>query len=150
MRRLALLLPALLIACSAPAERTKPVTNPVVYFEIPVTDIDRASAFYEAVLGYSLTRQTIDGYAMALFPAVDGAGASGALAQGDVYVPAKTGPIVYFGVDDIDAVQARAVAQGGKLLLKKQPVGDALFVGEIEDSEGNRIGLSEAASLERP
>lgn len=121
------------------------MTNPVVYFEIPVADLDRASAFYEAVLGYKLTRQTIDGYAMALFPAADGAGASGALAQGDVYVPAKTGPIVYFGVDDIEAVQARAVAQGGKLLLKKQPAGDAIFVGEIEDSEGNRIGLSEAA-----
>jgi hypothetical protein len=143
MRRLALLLPALLIACSAPAERTKPVTNPVVYFEIPVADIDRAAAFYQAVFGYSLTRQTIDGYAMALFPAADGvAGASGALAMGDVYVPAKAGPIVYFGVDDIETVQARAVAQGGKLLLKKQSIGAVGFVGEIEDSEGNRIGLS--------
>jgi uncharacterized protein len=146
MRWLALLLPALLIACGVPAERTKPVTNPVVYFEIPVADLDRASAFYTAVFGHRLTRQTIDGYAMALFPAAaDGAGASGALAKGDVYVPARTGPIVYFGVDDIAAVQARAMAAGGKVLLKKQPVGDALFVGEIEDSEGNRIGLSEAA-----
>lgn len=122
------------------------MANPVVYFEIPVADIDRATAFYEAVLGYTLTRQTIDGYAMALFPAANGgAGASGALAMGDVYVPAKTGPIVYFGVDDIEAVQALAVAKGGKLLLNKQSIGAAGFVGEIEDSEGNRIGLSEAA-----
>lgn len=133
---------ALLLAACNPPER--PAVNPVVYFEIPVTDIDRASAFYTAVFGMPLERQVIDGYAMALFPAGEGGGATGALAMGDVYVPAKTGPIVYFGVDDIDAVLARAKARGRKVLLEKRDIGAAGFVAEIEDSEGNRIGLSEA------
>ncbi|WP_374128082.1 VOC family protein [Sphingomonas sp. 28-62-11] len=118
-------------------------SNPIAYVEIPVTDLDRAVAFYTAVFGFALERQTIDGYDMALFPAAEGAtGASGALVKGDVYVPGKTGPIVYFGVADIDAVIARAKAHGAKILYDKKDVGAFGFVAEIEDSEGNRIALN--------
>ena len=117
--------------------------NPVPYFEIPVTDLDRAVAFYSAVFGYDFTRETVDGYEMALFPYdPNGHGASGALAKGDVYVPSKTGPILYFRVADIDSVLARAAAQGGKILYPKKSIGDLGFVAEFEDSEGNRIALS--------
>lgn len=141
MRGLGLAL--LLVACSQAPEQTLPLVNPVVYFEIPVADIDRAAGFYTEVFGQKLKRQTIDGYEMALFPAANGAaGASGALAKGDVYIPSKSGPIVYFGVDDIDVVLRRAQAAGGKVLLPKRDIGDAGFVAEFEDSEGNRIALS--------
>ncbi|ASJ92695.1 glyoxalase [Porphyrobacter sp. CACIAM 03H1] len=120
--------------------------NPVVHFEIPVTDIDRAVAFYEAVFAVKLERREVDGYAMAFFPRADGRpGASGALAQGDVYKPTKDGAILYFDVPDIDAVVARAEARGGAVLYPKKDIGAAGFVAEIADSEGNRIALSEAA-----
>ncbi|MDM7954949.1 VOC family protein [Blastomonas sp.] len=120
-------------------------TNPVVYFEIPVSDMQRAVRFYEAVFGYELRRGTVDGYAMAFFPRADGSrGASGALAQGNVYKPAKAGPVLYFDVADIDAVLARAEAQGAAILYPKKDIGEAGFVAEIEDSEGNRIALSAA------
>lgn len=118
-------------------------TNPIAYVKIPVIDLDGAMAFYTAVFGFALERQTIDGYDMALFPAAEGAaGASGALVKGDVYVPGKSGPIVYFGVTDIDAVIARAKARGAKILYDKKDVGAFGYVAEIEDSEGNRIALS--------
>jgi uncharacterized protein len=121
--------------------------NPVRYVEIPVSDIDRAQRFYEAVFAYALERQTLDGYEMALFPYDPAApGATAALAQGDVYVPAKTGPIVYLAVDDIDTVLARAQAQGAQTLYEKKAAGDWGWVAEIEDSEGNRIALHEAAA----
>lgn len=117
--------------------------NPVVHFEIPVTDMDRAVRFYEVVFGYKLRRDKVDGYAMAFFPRADGRpGASGALAQGDVYKPAKAGPVLYFEVADIDAVLARAKAQGAEILYPRKDLGEAGFVAEIEDSEGNRIALS--------
>lgn len=62
------------------------MTNPVFYFEIPITDMDRAVAFYESVFGFNLKRKVVDGYEMALFPRADGKpGASGALAKGDAY-----------------------------------------------------------------
>lgn len=116
--------------------------NPVGYFEIPVVDLDRAIGFYTAVFGLRLERRTIDGYDMALFPRSDDApGASGALARGDVYIPSKTGAIVYFAVDDVDVALKRAEAEGGSVLYPKTAIGMAGFVAEIEDSEGNRIAL---------
>jgi uncharacterized protein len=120
------------------------MSNPVSYFEIPVTDMPRAIAFYERVFGYDLERTMIEGYDMALFPFADGApGATGALAKGDVYVPAKSGPTLYFSVTDIDAVLKEVRTAGATILYEKKDVGAAGFVAEIEDSEGNRIALSQ-------
>ena len=138
-----------LAACtpsSAPPLEPKPMhaaPNPVPYFEIPVTDMERAVAFYSAVFGYDFTRDTVDGYEMALFPYdPNGHGASGALAKGDVYVPSKTGPILYFRVAEIDPVLTAAAVQGGKILYPKKSIGDLGYVAEFKDSEGNRIALS--------
>jgi uncharacterized protein len=127
------------------SEQEKVAVNPVFHFEIPVADMERAIAFYTAVFDLRLSRQMIDGYDMAFFPRTDDApGASGALAKGDVYVPGKTGAILYFDVPDIDAVLTRATAQKGKILYPKKHIGEAGYVAEIEDSEGNRIGLTAA------
>ncbi len=128
-------------AAADPAEQSS-MTNPVYYFEIPVTDLDRAMRFYSAVFGYELTRQNVDGYEMALLPRADGApGASGALAKGDVYVPSRNGAIIYFDVEDIDPALERAQAQGAIVLYPKKHIGEAGYVAEIQDSEGNRIAL---------
>ncbi len=136
----------LLVAPAAIAKEEGQPVNPVGYFEIPVTDLDRAAAFYQAAFGHVLARERIDGYDMALFPVDrDGAGASGALVKGDVYIPAKAGPILYFSVDSIDRTIERAAKAGGKTLYPRKAIGDLGFVAEIEDSEGNRIALHEAA-----
>jgi uncharacterized protein len=126
------------------AQETIPMTPAMTYFEIPVTDMDRAVQFYTSVFGVFLTREIVDGYDMALFPpADDGVGASGALAKGDVYVPSKTGAILYFRVASIDEVLARATTAGAGILYPKKDIGELGFVAEIEDSEGNRIALTE-------
>ncbi|MFM7486530.1 MAG: VOC family protein [Cytophagales bacterium] len=53
--------------------------NPVVYFEIPVTDIDRAMKFYTSVFNFTFEKQVIDHNEMALFPfSEESAGVSGA------------------------------------------------------------------------
>jgi uncharacterized protein len=116
--------------------------NPVHYFEIPVSDLDRAIRFYSTVFGYRLERTVVDGHQMALFPAADGAsGASGALALGEVYVPSVNGAIIYFSVDDIDPVLHRATSLGAEILYPKKSNGAQGHVAEIRDSEGNRIAL---------
>lgn len=115
--------------------------NPVAYFEIPVRDLDRAQAFYERVLDVVLERQIVDGYEMALFPWVEGAaGATGALARGDVYLPSRSGALVYFTVTDIEATVHRGQAEGAAILypIKSVPAGR---VAELEDTEGNRMAL---------
>lgn len=120
------------------------MVNPVFHFEIPVADMDRAIAFYEAVFGFSFSKQQVDGYEMAFFPRSDGGqGASGALAVGDAYRPSKEGVIIYFDVPDIDSVLLRARQRGAAVLYAKKDIGEAGYVAEIEDSEGNRIALSQ-------
>ncbi len=123
----------------------RPPTNPVVYFEIPVVNLQRAKEFYTAVFSWSFENEVIDGNEMALFPFVDSrSGISGALAQGEVYRPTKDGVIVYFATSNIDVTMARVLANGGAELYSKTPVGLLGFVAEFEDSEGNRIALHQA------
>ncbi|WP_431509606.1 VOC family protein [Variovorax sp. DAIF25] len=116
--------------------------NPVSYFEIPVLDMDRAIRFYEAVFGHALERASVDGNEMAFFAHAPGReGASGALAKGDSYRPSRDGARLYFDVPDIEAVLARALAQGAELLYPVTGVGSFGFVAEFADCEGNCIAL---------
>ncbi len=118
--------------------------NPVTYFEIPVADMDRAIHFYKTVFGFDFERQIVDGYDMALLPVAEGApGATGALVKGDVYVPSKNGPIIYFNVEDIDATLEKVKTTAAPILYAKKDVGAFGFVAEFEDSEGNRIALNQ-------
>lgn len=116
----------------------------VWHVEIPAQNLERAIIFYQGVFNVTLRRDVVDDYAMAFFPVPNEAtGASLALAQGDVYVPGKSGPLIYLRTDDIDTVLARAVAHGGVRVLEKIDLGAAGFVAEFQDSEGNRIGLAQ-------
>ena len=118
--------------------------NPVVYFEIPVLDLTRASDFYSKVFDTTLTKDYVDGYQMAFFESADQSfGATGALVVGDVYIPSHQGCFLYFGVESIDETVARALEHGGSVLYPKKSNGDLGFVAEIQDSEGNRIALHE-------
>ncbi|WP_198338221.1 VOC family protein [Labrenzia sp. VG12] len=124
-------------------QRGSCMANPVLHFEIPVTDMDRAVVFYQRLFGFEFDHQTVDGYEMAFFPRNDNhTGTSGALVKGDVYKPSRTGCILYFDVDDIDEVLRRAQTEGSVVLYAKKDIGTAGFVAEIEDSEGNRIALN--------
>ncbi|MEO1208725.1 MAG: VOC family protein [Cyanobacteria bacterium J06638_20] len=116
--------------------------NPVGYFEIPATDLDRAIAFYQTVFGYEFEREAVDGNEMAWFPMVeDASGISGALAKGDSYSPSTQGSRLYFNTENIDDVLAKVNASGGKTLYPKTSIGDLGWVAEFEYSEGNRIAL---------
>ena len=118
--------------------------NPVGYFEIPVTDLDRAVKFYESVFGLKMELGTIDNIEMAFFPFNDsGSGITGALAKGSIYKPSKEGALIYFNTDSIDEVLQRVKDNGGKTLYPKTSVGEYGYVAEFEDSEGNRIALTE-------
>lgn len=119
----------------------------IYYFEIPVHDLDRAIAFYSTVFGCEFERVEIDGNQMANFPALDGeAGASGALVQGDSYLPGPQGIRIYFDTESIEETLAKSVAAGGKVLYPKTSIGELGWVAEFEDSEGNCIALSQTLS----
>lgn len=116
-------------------------SNPVIYFEIPVNDLDRAIKFYTAVFGFTFDKEIIDECEMALFPfSSEKSGISGALAKGEIYKPTKEDVLIYFNTDDIDKTIKLANSNGGKILYPKTDNGIGL-VAEFEDVEGNRIAL---------
>jgi predicted enzyme related to lactoylglutathione lyase len=92
-------------SCPSPKhfnDRETRTKNPVITFEIPVSNLDRAISFYEKVFGYEFERVSIDGNEMAWFPMDESAsGISGALAKGECYVPSiKYCSLLYFESKD--------------------------------------------------
>jgi predicted enzyme related to lactoylglutathione lyase len=130
----------------APTGRSQAMqVNPGSYFEIPVADLDRAIRFYSAVFGCEFSRETIHGNEMAMFPShPDRPGIPGALSKGEIYVPSKTGSLIYLNVESIDQALERVVAVGGSVLFPRTKAGEYGLVAEFEDSEGNRVALFQA------
>jgi predicted enzyme related to lactoylglutathione lyase len=127
----------MLISCTEQSKKT----NPVVYFEIPVVDMDRATRFYANVFNFTFDTTIIDNNAMALFPFTEKeTGISGALAKGEIYQPTKNGVLIYFNTGNIDKTLTLAITNGAKILYPKTDNGVGI-VAEFEDTEGNRIGL---------
>ncbi len=119
----------------------KKKSNPVVFFEIPVDNIDRAIKFYKSVFNYEFGMETIDNNEMALFPFSDeDSGISGALAKGEIYKPTKEGVVIYFKTENIDEILKLVTSNGGQILYPKTDNGIGL-VAEFEDTEGNRIAI---------
>lgn len=113
-----------------------------VWFEIPVTDLERAKAFYEHVLQEDMSLQQMDEFKMAFFKMEEGKyGSTGTLCLAESYVPSHQGTMVYLGVTDIDGTLKRVEENGGSVLNPKMSIGEHGFVAHFEDSEGNRVGL---------
>lgn len=116
--------------------------NPVVWFEIPVLNMDRAKSFYEAVFGLKLTVIEMGPRQMAMFPMEMGTpGIGGALVKEETFVPSHAGSMVYFSVTDISGTLEKVVANQGKVLVPKTSIGEYGFCAYFADVEGNRIGL---------
>ncbi len=118
--------------------------NPVNWFEIPVTDIERAKLFYEKVLGLNLEEHDFENMKMAWFPMGENEyGTTGSLVQADSYAPSDTatGVVLYFSVDDIDSTLGKAGSNGGEVLQPKIAIGEYGFIGQFIDTEGNRVGV---------
>lgn len=116
--------------------------NPVVYFEIPVTDVERAINFYNSVFGFEFEKDLVHDNEMAFFPLKENEmGISGALAKGEIYKPTKDGTLIYFRTEDINETLKLAISNGGQVLFPVTSNGDWGYVAEFEDCEGNRIAL---------
>lgn len=117
-------------------------TNPVNWFEIPVTNLGRAKDFYERVFGTGLDVMNLGGFKMAWFPRPESAqGTSGGLIEAPGRMPSKAGTIVFFTVPDIDATLGAVEKNGGKVVMPKTSGGEHGAVAQFEDSEGNLVAL---------
>ena len=121
------------------------VKNPVGWFELYVRDIDRAKAFYEKVLGVSLTQLKQSGGSlenMWAFPMnQDGKGASGAIAKMEGAPIGPGGTIVYFVCEDCAQAASRAKEAGGHIIKDRFSIGDYGNITLVSDPDGNVIGF---------
>ena len=95
--------------------------NVVGWFEIPVTDMDRAVKFYESVFEITLERHTFGSLEMAWFPGVEnGSGTNGSLVLNKAYRPSEIGVLIYFTArSGVTEELSRAEKSGGKILLQE-------------------------------
>ncbi len=122
--------------------------NMVGWFEIPVTNIERAKTFYDTVFGIEINIQDFGGTLMGWFPFAEGKlGVSGSLIQNDAYITSENkGVLIYFSSEDINTEINRVEAAGGKIVKAKTQISaDIGYMALFIDSEGNRIALHSRA-----
>ena len=117
--------------------------NMVIWFEIPVSDMDRAKKFYETVFKIKIEIVDLGGLLMGWFPDLGKAnGARGTLIKQESYIPSQEGTLVYFGCDDLQNELNRVEKAGGKIYQPKTEISpEHGCMGVFIDTEGNRVAL---------
>ncbi len=116
--------------------------NAINWFELFVSDFERARRFYEQALATTL--EVIDGMGgrMAMFPHAPDSGVGGCLSDAAEQRPGDGGTRVYLNVEgQLDAVLGRVPAAGGQILQSKTSIAPHGFIAMVKDSEGNAVGL---------
>lgn len=110
----------------------------VIHFELPADDPERASAFYRAVFGWSVSKWDgpLDYWLVTTgeegAPGIDGAiqrREEGATTTNTIDVPS------------VDEYVAKIVAAGGQVVLPKQEIPGVGFLAYCTDTEGNVFGI---------
>lgn len=121
--------------------------DPVVHFEIPFDEKDRALTFYRNTFGWQLHDMPDMGYVVVHTTEVD-----------HNYTPKKTGringgmmkktdpitsPVIVIKVKNLDDKIKQVTQNGGSVVKQKGPVGDMGYYAQVKDTEGNIIGIWE-------
>ncbi len=118
-------------------------TNAISWFEIPVSDFDRAREFYSKIFDFDMPVMDMGPIRMGFLLSEMGVGVGGAITYGEGCVPSTTGSLVYLnGGADLSVVLGRVEGAGGSIIVPKTDIGSdfgnfALFI----DTEGNKVGL---------
>lgn len=120
--------------------------NAISWFEIPSTDLDRATKFYETIFGISLIPLNMEAIKMRLFPLDDMMNEVGGaiVDSGGYHTPSATdGPLIYLnGNPDVQFILDKVEAAGGKIVVPKTQISAEYgYMAVFIDTEGNRIGL---------
>ena len=122
------------------------MNNAISWFEIPATDLARATKFYETILGVSLIVMDMPNIKMRMFPLDDmmtQVGGAVVDSGGFHKHSATDGPLIYLnGNPDVQTILDKVETAGGKVAVPKTEISpDYGFMAVIIDTEGNRIGL---------
>lgn len=126
------------------------MSDKVGHFEIPADNTDRARKFYQSVFGWTMNHDPKLDYTIVRTGPTDAQGrptepgyiGGGIAKRGGSSMPLKH-PAITIVVEEILTVEKSIETQGGKVLQRKQPIGDGSmgYMGYFQDTEGNVIGL---------
>jgi uncharacterized protein len=114
----------------------------LAHFAINADDVDRARRFYERVFGWRFLPWGPPGF-LQIFTGSDAEpGVRGALQQRRELLPGQ--PTIGFectvSVEDVDAVAAAVVANGGTILIPRALIPTVGYLTLFRDTEGNVAG----------
>jgi hypothetical protein len=118
--------------------------NSLNWFEISVSNMDRAKAFYENAFNIQMPTETMMGMDMAYFPSEPGNGkASGALVKSEYHKPSMEGARIYLNANpDLSNALSKIEAAGCTITLPKTKISDDVgYMAFFVDTEGNLVGL---------
>lgn len=119
--------------------------KPIVWFEIYVDHMERATRFYESVLGVKLeqlSNPTDAVMQMNSFPGdMDTYGANGALVKMEGVKAGGNSTVIYFGSEDCTTEEQRIIKAGGRIFKPKMSIGEYGYITLFFDTEGNMVGL---------
>ncbi len=119
--------------------------NRIVWFDIPVNDLERASNFYRQVLGVNI--EIYGGGAPVAVMEHGPDEVAGCLFRNEGDEPSMQGPLLYFTVEGrLTEATALVEEHGGQILQAPHSISPHGNRSIVRDSEGNRIALhSESA-----
>ena len=113
--------------------------NRAVWFDVPVADLDRAQAFYAAVLGVGVAKETFNETSFCVIDHQDGNGGCLVIAPEDV---GAGGVLLYLNTDGrLRDALAQVEQHGGEIIEPLHSIGPHGFRALVRDSEGNRVAL---------
>lgn len=121
-------------------DKAQPRNGQVCWFEIPVSDLDRAKTFYETVLGTTMNRNDDGPNPMVAFTSMDDQIASGHLYPGK---PAESGSgntIHMISLDPLEKLMERVEPAGGRIVSDIVDIPAGRFV-YVTDPDGNSVGF---------
>jgi len=131
--------------------------NPVVHFEIPADDVERARMFYKKTFGWGFNEYKMpgeDSYWLIETVPVDKEmmpKEPGAINGGMMKRKMPGQPFMnYIQVDSIDEMLKTVTANGGTMVIPKQEIDkDMGWLAAFKDTEGNVMGLIEMTKAQK-
>jgi len=116
----------------------------VIHFEIPATDPEKLSAFYQKVFGWKFDKWAGPmEYWMIVTGGDSCPGINGGMMRKPGGIVSTTNTI---GVESVDGAIAAVSKAGGKLVMAKTPIPGVGYFAYCEDTEGNIFGVMQADS----
>lgn len=131
--------------------------NPIVHFEIPADNVERAKKFYEKIFGWDIQPFPMgkgETYWMVRTVDVDKNQMPtklGAINGGLMKRKNKGQPFMnYIAVESIDAMLKMIQKNGGKICMPKMEIGKGMgWIAAFQDPEGNLMGLHQMGKKDK-